>query len=275
MQPDFVFLSLARDCEATIPNFLALLDRFRSDGLNVTAIIGENGSQDRSRDVLTLAADAGAITLVPTPFMAAEPDRLKRMALGRQYLKTTLETMALEPRFVCVVDIDNVMRKPPSVAAVLAAAAKLDRTDVFGVSATSRPHYYDLLAFQDESMAFETLLDELARQRTSIFAYRRFFQTRIYPCQHALTTDQEITCWSAFNGMCIYRAGTYRSGSYLADGAGVCEHVVFNRAIAWETGARMLIDPGLALLTPADHRQESFMPFAWRRLKKLAKSYRT
>jgi hypothetical protein len=32
----------------------------------------------------------------------------------------------------------------------------------------------------------------------------------------------------------------------------------------------MLIDPGLVLRTPVDHAQQNFLPFPWRRLKKLA-----
>lgn len=272
MSPDFVFLSLARDCVATVPSFLALLAALRAEGLSAVAFVGENGSRDGTRELLQREEASGRIVRVPTPFMAEEPERLKRMALGRERLKSEFEAANLEPRFVCVLDIDNVIATPPSVAALLAAAAKLDRPRIFGVSATSRPHYYDLLAFQDEHRSFVTLLDDLAASRSSIFTYYRFFRSRIYPHQRALSKDREIECTSTFNGLCLYRADVYRLGSYLQAGPCICEHLAFNRRLADKTGAKMLIDPGLVLRTPVDHSQQSFLPFVWRRLRKLLAS---
>lgn len=269
MRLDFVFLSLARNCAATIPRFLELLEALRAEGLGAIAFVGENGSRDATRELLQRADASGRIVLVPTPFMAQEPDRLKRMALGRERLKTEFEKTMLQPRFVCVLDIDNVIARPPPVSAFLAAACKLDRRGIFGVSATSRPHYYDLLAFQDADRSFDTLLDDLAGNRRNIFAYYRFFRSRIYPHQRALTDDREIECASTFNGLCLYRADAYRLGSYLQAGPSTCEHLVFNRRLADMTGAKMLIDPGLVLPTPIDHAEQSFVPFVWRRFRKL------
>ncbi|WID96682.1 glycosyltransferase family 2 protein [Bosea vestrisii] len=269
MQRDFAFLALAKDCATTIPRFLALIETLRRKGMSVAAFVGENGSQDGTRLLLQRAEARGEIILVPTPFMADEPERLRRMALGRERLKSELEASGVEARFVCVVDIDNVIAAPPSVAALLAAALKLEQPGIFGVSATSRPHYYDLLAFEDEHRSFETLLDDLAKSRVDIFEYYRFFRSRIYPHQRALTDDREITCSSSFNGLCLYRADTYRLGSYLQAGSSICEHLVFNRSLAGLTGGTMLIDPGLVLRTPKDHSEQSFVPFAWRRLRKL------
>lgn len=269
-RPDFAFLALAKDCVATIPHFLGLLRTLRRAGSSVVAFVGENGSRDGTQALLRQAQADGELTLVPTAFMADEPERLRRMALGRERLKNELEASGLEPRFVCVLDIDNVIAAPPTVPALLAAAAKLDRPGIFGVSASSRPHYYDLLAFEDEQRSFANLLDELASSRTGIIRYYRFFRSRIYPHQRALTSSREIACASTFNGLCLYRAELYRLGSYRQAGPAICEHLVFNRRLAALTGGTMLIDPGLVLRTPLDHAEQSFLPFAWRRSRKLA-----
>lgn len=268
-RPDFAFLALAKDCAATIPHFLELLRALRRSGSGVVAFVGENGSQDGTHALLQQAQSRGEISLVPTAFMAREPERLRRMALGRERLKSELEASGLAPRFVCVLDIDNVIAAPPTVPALLAAAAKLDRPGIFGVSASSRPHYYDLLAYEDEQRSFVTLLDELAISRSSIVKYYRFFRSRIYPHQRALTSDREISCASTFNGLCLYRADLYRLGSYHEAGPAICEHLAFNRRLAALTGGAMLIDPGLVLRTPSDHAEQSFLPFAWRRFRKL------
>jgi len=269
VRPDFAFLALARDCAATIPRFLELLRALRRSGSRIVAFVGENGSRDGTRALLELAQSQGEITLVPTAFMAGEPERLRRMALGRERLKSELEASGLAPRFVCVLDIDNVIATPPPIPALLAAAAKLDRPGIFGVSASSHPHYYDLLAYEDEQRSFVTLLDELASSRSDIVKYYRFFRSRIYPHQQALTSNREISCASTFNGLCLYRAETYRLGSYREVGPAICEHLVFNRRLAALTGGTMLIDPGLVLRTPPDHAQQSFLPFAWQRFRKL------
>lgn len=269
MKTDFAFLCLAKNCEETVPRFLALLDAVRAKGLQVTAIVGENGSRDGTERLLRLAESRGQLSLISTAFMAEEPDRLRRMGLGRERLKAELDAIGLDPRFVCVVDIDNVIREPPSVAVLLAAASKLDRKGIFGVSATSAPHYYDLLAFENSNLCFERLLDELAKRRWNIFAYYRFFKKRIYPHQRTLTSKDEIECSSAFNGLCIYRGDTYWLGSYLHGGSSMCEHLIFNRGVGRVTGAKMLIDPDLVVPTPGDHRQQMFLPFAWQRLKKF------
>jgi hypothetical protein len=269
-RPDFAFLALARDCAGTVPRFLELLETLRRSGSRIVAFVGENGSRDETRTLLQRAEARGEIILVPTAFMAAEPERLRRMALGRERLKHELESSGISPRFVCVLDIDNVIATPPAVPALLGAASKLGRPGIFGVSASSRPHYYDLLAFEDQQRSFTTLLDDLAKSRTDIFAYYGFFRSRIYPHQRALTSDREIACASTFNGLCLYRADSYRLGSYLQAGPALCEHLVFNRRLAALTGGLMLIDPGLLLRTPADHAERDFLPFAWRRLRKLA-----
>lgn len=271
---DFAFLSLARNCAATIPHFLDLLEALRSKGLSVAAFVGENGSRDGTRGLLQQAEARGQLILVPTPFMAEEPDRLRRMALGRERMKDELVSSRFDARIVCILDIDNVLSRPPSIPALLDAAAKLDRPGIFGVSATSRPHYYDLLAYQDEQRSFETLLEDLAANRRDIFSYYRFFRSRIYPQQQALTVDREIECVSAFNGLCLYRAELYRLGSYLRPGSSICEHLVFNRRLREMTGGKMMVDPGLVLPTPVDHSEQSFLPFAWRRLRKLISSGR-
>ncbi len=268
-RPDFAFLALAKDCAGTIPRFLELLDTLRRSGSSVAAFVGENGSRDGTQRLLGSAEARGEIVLVPTAFMAEEPERLRRMALGRERLKSELESSGISPRFICVLDIDNVIAAPPTAPALLAAASKLGRSGVFGVSASSRPHYYDLLAFEDRQRSFATLLDELAQSRTDIVRYYRFFRSRIYPHQRALTSDREIACVSTFNGLCLYNGDDYRLGSYLQAGPALCEHLVFNRRLAALTGGAMLIDPGLILRTPTDHAEQSFLPFAWRRMRKL------
>lgn len=275
MAADVAFLALAKDCRDTLPHFVDFIRALRRSGMRCVAFVGENGSTDGSAEFLAAVERAGELVVVATPMMSATPDRLQRMALGREHLKNALAGSGIDVAYVCVADTDNVMRRPPSVDAFRQALAKLQRPELFGVSATSHPHYYDLLAYEDDGLSFEHLAVEIKAHQTNLLAYYRFFTEAIYPHQRALTSDRERLCRSAFNGMCVYAARDYHLGSYLAtgdDGVHRPEHVVFNRALAAATGRKMLVDPGLVLETPDDHRQKRLAAFAWQRLRKAVQA---
>lgn len=269
-RPDIAVLALARNCAATLPAFLRFLASLRAAGLACRAFVGENDSRDGTGALLAAAEARGELRHVPTGFMAETRGRLARMALGREHLKQVLDAQGPPPAFVCVADIDNVIARPPEAGAVLAALEKLERPGLFAVSAASRPHYYDLLAYEDETVSYEHLLDDIARHRRGALGYYRFFSGTIYPAQSALTRERETTCLSAFNGLTLYRGADYRLGSYRDEAYARCEHLTFNRRVAAATGRRMLVDPGLVLRTPGDHAQRGFVSFYASRVRKLA-----
>lgn len=269
-RPDIVVLALARNCAATLPAFLHFLASLRAAGLDCRALVGENDSRDGTGALLGAAQARGELRHVPTGFMTQTRGRLARMAAGREHLKRVLDAQGLAPACVCVADIDNVMARPPEPAAILAALEKLERPGLFAVSAASYPHYYDLLAYEDEAVSYEHLLDDIARHRRGALNYYRFFSGTIYPAQSALTRARETTCRSAFNGLTLYRGEDYRLGSYLDETYARCEHLTFNRRLAAATGRRMLVDPDLVLRTPGDHAQRGFFSFYASRVRKLA-----
>jgi hypothetical protein len=272
MRVDIAFLSLAKNCAGTLPAFLEMLSTLRSSGVYCIAYIGENGSGDGTNVLLREAEQRGELTLIPTNFLTEVPDRLQRMALGRQHLKDVLDNSGLNAQFICVADVDDVMKQPPPINTIRKAMMKLERSNVFAVSATSRPRYYDLLAYEDDSISFEFLQEEINAQKRNPFSYYRFFAMNVDPYRRRLTSEHELLCTSAFNGLCIYKTEAYALGSYLDSDFRRCEHLTFNRKVAKATGARILIDPDLVLSTPSDHAEKKFMPFVWSRIKKLLRN---
>jgi len=262
-----LFLCLARDCEATLPSFFAYLDALRAAGLPSAAIIGENGSKDRTRDRIRKAADVSGsgISLLDTSAMAEGAGRLQRMAMGREMLLNAARALhsANDFAFVCVADLDNVMNRPPAVGAMQQAMRVLKKdASLFAVGATSTPVYYDLLALRAPGHDFRTLDAEIAAAKRSPLTYHHFHKNRIYQPQRAFTTSKPITCQSSFNGLCLYRAEDYLQGSYRAeDETSVCEHVSLNLAIGQRTGKHMLIAPDLKVQTPGDHAPVGFVKF--------------
>lgn len=265
---DIVFLALARDCARTVPSALRALERFEASGLSVHALIGENGSKDSTRELL----DHRLVSVVDTSAMSAVSDRLERMALGRQIMADHAADFATD--VVAVVDLDEPFLEWVEPGALVDKIRRLKDGRVFALAASSRPAYYDLLAFEDESRSFTGLEQQISRRQRNPVEYYKFFRDVIYPAQGELTTDDDIACRSAFNGLCLYLAEDYALGSYLADdGDWVCEHVIFNRKVAARTGRRMVVDGSIQLPTPLEHGRRSLPGFVLQRVKKLPQKF--
>lgn len=270
---DVVFLALARDCASTIPGVVLGLEELRKSGLRTCLLVGENGSRDNSRELLENAVDSdGLVHLVDTTFMTEARGRLERMAIGRQFLADQVKKLPGSVRTICVLDMDEPFLESLDIALFRASLSRLDSDDaIFALAATSRPSYYDLLAFEDETRSFTELDKRIERLQRNPVAYYRLFRDFIYPEQQRLTTASDIVCLSAFNGMCLYKADMYLQGSYLpsASGPWVCEHVTFNRSIAAASGRLMLIHGTLVLPQPSEHGRRTLPAFVWQRVTKL------
>lgn len=271
---DIVFLALAQNCADTIPGVVRGLDTLRQSGMKVIAVIGENGSADLTRELLEeAAASTGMVSVVDTSFMSEATERLQRMALGRQFLAGYVKKMPLTAMAICVLDVDEPFLEHLDPVVLQSALQRVKDDDVFAVSATSRPTYYDLLAFEDEDRSFADLDKRIQRVQRNPFEYYSFFQNVIYPEQRRLTSDSETRCRSAFNGLCLYEAESYAMGSYLPpeNGPWICEHITFNRSVAIGTGRHMVVDGALVLPMPSEHGRRTLPGFFWQRLRKLLK----
>lgn len=266
-----LFLSLARDCADTIPLYFAYLERLEKHGFCCTAIIGENGSRDETR-LLIENASGPRIALLDTSAMAEYRSRLKCMAIGRQVLLDAAKACNIGEDYICVMDLDNVMARPPAPAAVWAVVDCLQADNtLFAIGATSIPVYYDLLSLRVEGFDFLSNLNtEITEAKKKPFSYYRFHKEHIYNNQKLMTRTTPILCASSFNGFCLYNAEDYRLGSYRAhDEADVCEHVSLNLSIGRITGKKMMISPDLVIQAPEDHGPVGFFRFWFDRMKKV------
>lgn len=268
--PDLLLLGLARDCAHELPGFFSALGRLNVEGLRVCAVVGENDSRDASRELLeSYARSSGALRVVDTSPMTQGGSRLERMAIGRSMLAEQIKEVAAP--VVGVIDLDEPFLAALSVDTVRAAVARARRGKEFAVAATSRPTYYDLLAYEDEHRSFVGLEGDLARRRRRPLSFYRLHSGLIYPEQQRLTVDEDLTCHSAFNGFALYRRDYYSSGNYLQvdrSAPWICEHVTFNRSVHETTGLDMVVDSRLVLPAPRDHVRASPAVFLWRRGRK-------
>jgi hypothetical protein len=263
-----IVLALARDCAPTLPVFFQWLRDLQGKGFSVTTWVGENGSQDGSRKLLDGAA-SGTFTVLETSFMAEAPNRLARMALGREALLEVARQQGGETDFVCVVDLDNVMASPPPPDALRAALRYFNDPTIFAIGATSDPYYYDLLSLQAPGHDYRRLQREINEAKKHPFSYYQFQRDRIFSVQRRLAITSAFRCTSSFNGLCLYRTEDFFRGSYRSEEeTEICEHISLNHSIAGATGKTMLIVPDLRLSTPADHNPVGFLRFWADRVQK-------
>jgi hypothetical protein len=247
------------------------MDVLHGQGIRCAAVIGENGSEDNTRDVIVHAAErmAGSVILVDTSFISGISNRLERMAVAREHLRNVLTVNYRNSKFICVADLDNILTEPLGSSSIAWALAELSvRPELFAISATSSPWYYDLLAYRSENFAFAGLETKLRLSAKNVLRYYSLYDTQVYPFQKQITRLGSHVCSSAFNGICLYRRSEYIDGSYTQNSDfGECEHVTFNKSIA--SGRQMLVSSNICLRTPADHGPSSVSAFYLRRAAKL------
>lgn len=266
-----VVLALARNCEPHLPRFAGFIDLLQSQGYAVQAIVGEDGSTDGTRRALTELSQKRPITVEDTSFIQRFGGRLNRLAQGRERLRIIARALEPRPDIVAVLDVDDVIEAPISAAALKSELVGLrDDPRTFGASATSDPHYYDVLAFADEELDPADLEARIADAKHNPLTYYGFLARNIYDVQDRIAHTKRDAI-SAFNGLAFYKAAPYFESSYLGTGTGrLSEHVVLNRGIAARTGARMRISSTIVMKTPDDHRRRGVVGFWWYRARKYA-----
>ncbi len=275
-EADIVFLALARNCAQYLPAFFTFLERLSSEGVTVAAVVGENGSTDGTRDLLHSAQQRlPSLSYIDTSFIEQIPRELRTRRLGeaREFLAKYASARFRNARFICVVDVDNVLLKMPPTDVFLSSADRLSkRNDIFGVSAMSFPYYYDLAALRCRGFFDENVLPLIAKEKRNLRNYYSFMQDNIYQTQRNFTLSNFRLCESAFNGLCIYRPSDYFLGTYVDNSApDVCEHVILNERIHAATGRKIFVDDSLVVSMPQEHGPQSFAYFAGSRAFKLAR----
>jgi hypothetical protein len=267
--PRLLVLALARDCALYLPRLFAFLDALNEGGEQPHAFVGENGSRDGTRALIEArACDRGDVSLVDTAAMAGVQGRYDRMALGRDIVAAA--AVAGSDESVILLDLDSVIEHLPTPGQIGRAVALLQtRPELAGIAASSRPYYYDLLALRWPGRFERDVGPEIDRHRRHPLRYYQTFRSLIYPAQRRVTAATDRRCTSAFNGMCLYRAGDYFAQTYSATGPlAVCEHVPFNEAICARGDRRILISDDLPVAMPAEHGPVSAAGFFVGRTRK-------
>ena len=261
-----LFLGMAKNCASTLCESISSLKLLEEHGFSAELWVGENGSTDATRTIIENSLAEG-VRRIDLDHIVEERNRLRRMAIGRETLLDTLRLKASAPDYIGVVDLDAPFLAQIDPEALVGAMRVLESSpELFAVSASSTPAYYDLLAFANGKQTFFQLSNEFQKAKWNPIKYWTLFYRHIYPAQEALTLGHDFLCDSAFNGLVIYRASDYLRGSYLstADDNQLCEHVYFNRSIA--QGRKVMVSTHLKLEAPEEHIRIPRAKFALRYL---------
>lgn len=254
-------LSLCRNCEATLPSFLGMFSGIASGaGLEIRVLLGENGSTDGTRALIEHAAvDNPWLTIVDTDFMADIPERLARMAAGREAMRKSLPP-ARPGDAVLVLDTDLELIRPLDSTTLTAALAELDQPLTTGVCSYSLPLHYDILAFRETAQSYSPatalhlasmgprdFLSRLLRLPGKIVG-----AARVSRQQRRIGVGSGKAFVSAFNGLCLYRRPLYDEVSYLAPSID-CEHVILHLAMHRKTGGMIRVSNHIGVKAPLEH----------------------
>lgn len=250
---DIIFLGLAQNCEKYLPHFFEKIDEI-SKKKNVKVFIGENGSNDYTFDVIQKKISTSNIyNFVDTSFIEIHEDRIKRLALARQALKEKFLNLNIKSKFVCVIDLDDVINNFFGFNLIDSLINKLEKEHdkYFGVSLSSKPYYYDILNFESEEFP-NSYIKQLQNNR-SINSYNQRKQS-IYKVQKLLSNKKNFECISGFNGLCLYFFKDYIKSDYVEENNDQTpEHLLFNRYLNKTLKKKILVTDNFFRM-PNEHK---------------------
>ena len=238
---DIIFLGLAQNCAKFLPKFFNTIDKI-SKNKKVKVFIGENGSSDLTFDTIQKKIILSDVyQFIDTTFIEKFDDRIKRLATARQFLKDNIINLNIKSKYVCVIDLDDVINDVFNDQLMDNLIDKLEtnREKYFGVSLSSKPFYYDILNFESDQFPNKNIKKLQNNKSIKSYHNRKKF---IYNAQHSLTKDRDFECISGFNGLCLYTHEEYIKSNYIENSLDQTpEHLLFNRYLNKTLDKKILI----------------------------------
>lgn len=264
---DLIFLALAKNCEHYLDYFFREI-RNISNEYRIKLIIGENGSEDNTLN--KIHNSFFDVDFVDTTFIEQYSNRIIRLAKARQEVLDHLKKKNFQSRYICVIDLDDVLKKTliEKNLRIMIHILEENKNKYFGISSQSKPYYYDILNFLDEKNFNNNL--KLMNNK-SIFSYPER-KKKIYNLQKNLSNLESFECTSSFNGMCVYFFDEFIKSNYFgldSDGEIIPEHINLNKRLAKITKKKILVTNQASVNMPLEHKPIfSFFHFLFSKLKK-------
>ncbi len=250
---DIIFLGLAQNCEKFLPRFFKTIDQI-SKNKKIKVFIGENDSNDMTFDIIQKKIILNDVyQFIDTTFIEKFDDRIKRLATARQYLKDNILKLNIKSKYICVIDLDDVINDvfDNKLLDNLIYKLETNRQKYFGVSLSSKPYYYDILNFESDEFPNKNI--KKLQNNKSIKSYRNR-KKFIYSAQYSLSKETDFECISGFNGLCIYPYEEYVKSNYTENTLDQTpEHLLFNRYLNQNLNKKILITANFFKM-PNEHK---------------------
>lgn len=267
-----IFLSLAQNCASTLKNYFNFLERFPKS-YKIKIIIAENNSKDNTREIIENYSKTNKdVTLLKTDFLNSIDERILRITRGRDFLQKYIIKYNLNSDFICVIDLDDVIKKKINFKNFIKVLRHLkkNKNKLNGISVKTNPYYYDILALKCQKFKTPNIL-KIQREKNILSAYS-IRKKYIYSLQKKLNTEKKLYTISSFNGLCVYNYKDFIKGNYFygennKKRVNFNEHIKFNTSLNNLNGKFIQISDQLFLSTPKEHLPaSSFINFWFNRI---------
>ena len=158
-----------------------------------------------------------------------------------EILKNYLKENNYVSKFVSIVDVDDVINCDLNIESFIKLLEHLEENkhELFGISAKSKPYYYDMLNLFIKDFYEKDVLKVQSNKNLYKSYYLR--KNNIYKFQKKITDiKKSIKAISAHNGFCVYLYEDYISGNYLINNNQnikqiIPEHIILNKSIHEKT----------------------------------------
>jgi len=243
---NIVIAALARDCEKSLPNMIALIEQLRQRFIWTQVVVVENDSKDNTKNILfrwekesdgvnIISQDYGTLTIPEIGQVNCDPTisihRIEKMAFYRNIYLDYVDKLNCEIDYLMVVDIDIDFF---SIEGLIQAIDKdendwgaifsngITQTSYFGMRSKI---YFDCFAIYE----YPLIGDFSYNQKKLDFTFKTINKN--------VRNHKKYSVISAFSGIGIYRYEAIKGLRYKAslnkamNGTAVCEHIPFNMEI--------------------------------------------
>jgi glycosyltransferase involved in cell wall biosynthesis len=251
---DYIFLSLAKDVEKTIPIFLDFINKI-SKNHRVLVCIGEDGSKDNTLEIINkYKRKLNNLIIIKTDKINKINNRIQKIAAGRQILKDYIIKNKFYAKFVVITDLDDVLKNGLNIKSFKQALhiLQINKNKIFGISAKSKPYYYDMLNLKIPNLYNFNIYKIQCEKNFDFYNKRKKY---IYDYQFKISKMKDLLTISSFNGFCIYFFDDYKNSNYISKNKKkiIPEHLYFNNNIYKKSKKFILMSNAIILNTPQEH----------------------
>ena len=218
-----VITGLCKDVEKELPVVLQNMKKMASYFDKSQIIIFENGSKDKTREILSKTDNVTVIG--SNDIVNGITNRIERIMKIRNYILEYVKQKNIHPDYLISCDMDDVLTHMEGFETCF------ETSDWSATFPISNGRYYDIYALRNENVQSDCWIDIEKAIRNGMdpeMAKEQF----VYQHQKDYRNQASFNVISAFNGIGVYKWSKIQHLKYTIDSQNGCEHVLFHKNIS-------------------------------------------